>query len=156
VDARLRARGTHFLRKGRLGARVDAANIAGMWRYLQLHEAFVIAALKGEKGAVDWNQLQAWHQKQLAFMQHERLIHLLVLLTCSLLLVLSIGYLGLSPALAPFGMAGLLLVLVAAYVVHYFRLENGVQRWYHLANRIDEKLGVVSARYNEEHPTSFL
>jgi hypothetical protein len=31
-----------------------------------------------------------------------------------------------------------------------------VQRWYLLSNRIDEKLGVASARYNEEHPKSFL
>ena len=127
-----------------------------MWKYLQLHEAFVIACLKGEKGAVDWGQLRVWHEKQLAFLQHERLIHLLVLLTCSVLLVLSIAYLGLSPGLAPFAMAVLLLVLVAAYVVHYFRLENGVQRWYHLSNRLDEKAGLLSARYNEEHPLDFL
>lgn len=127
-----------------------------MWKYLQLHEAFVVAALKGEKGPIDWQQLEAWHQKQLAFLQHERLIHLLVLLTCSVLLVLCVGYLGLAPGLAPFCMALLLLVLVAAYVVHYFRLENGVQRWYHLSNRIDEKRGVLSARYNEEHPIDFL
>ena len=125
-----------------------------MWRYLQLHEAYVIAALKGEKGELDFQQLKAWHAKQLAFMQHERLIHLLVLLACSVLLVLSVGFLALYPVLPAFAMASLLLVLVSAYVVHYFRLENGVQRWYHLSNRIDEKLGVVSHRYNESHPGS--
>jgi hypothetical protein len=31
--------------------------------------------------------------------------------------------------------------------VHYFRLENGVQRWYELANRIDQQLGRVSQSY---------
>lgn len=127
-----------------------------MWKYLKLHEAFVVAALEGKRGAVDWQQLKAWHAKQLSFLQHERLIHLLVLLTCSVLLVLSIGSLALAPGLASFGTAALLLGLVSAYVVHYFRLENGVQRWYHLSNRIDEKLGVVAARYNEEHPNDFL
>ena len=54
----------------------------------QLHEALVIAALRGEK-SVDWLQLKAWHHKQLQFMQHERLIHLLVLLTCSVLVTLT-------------------------------------------------------------------
>jgi hypothetical protein len=127
-----------------------------MWKYLQAHEAFVTAALKGERGPLDPHQLKAWHEKQLRFLQHERLIHLLVLLTCSVLLVLCVGYLGFTRALAPFAMSLLLLGLVAAYVVHYFRLENGVQRWYHLSNRIDEKCGLVSARYNEGHPIGFL
>jgi len=127
-----------------------------MWKYLQLHEAFVRAALDGQKGALDWKQLKDFHLQQTRFMQHERLIHLLVLLTMAVLLVLSIGWLSFAPSLPVFAMALLLLGLVSAYVVHYFRLENGVQRWYHLANRIDEKLGVVSSRYNEEHPTPFL
>ena len=29
----------------------------------------------------------------------------------------------------------------------FFRLENGVQRWYHLSNALDEKRGVVHSRY---------
>ncbi len=127
-----------------------------MWKYLQLHEAFVRACLEGKKGELDWRQLKEFHAQQIRFMQHERLIHLLVLLTMALLLVLCIGYLSLAPSGPVFAMSLLLLLLVAAYVIHYFRLENGVQRCYHLANRIDEKLGVVSARYNEEHPTPFL
>ena len=43
----------------------------------------------------------------------------------------------------------LLLVLLCAYLVHYFRLENGVQRWYHLANQLDERLGRPGARYEQ-------
>ena len=34
----------------------------------------------------------------------------------------------------------LLLGLTSAYLVHYFRLENGVQRWYHLQDRLDARL----------------
>ncbi len=124
-----------------------------MWRYLKLHEAFVRAAL--ERTDVDWSQLKAFHHKQLAFMQHERLIHLLVLLFCALFLLLSIAFLATSPSWPAFAMCAVLLPLVAVYVLHYFRLENGVQRWYHLSNRIDEKLRVVSQRYNEEHPGDF-
>ena len=37
--------------------------------------------------------------------------------------------------------SALLLLLVSAYVVHYFRLENAVQRWYHLGNRLDQLAG---------------
>ena len=123
-----------------------------MWKYLQLHEAFVRAALDRTSPPPDWLQLKQFHLQQIRFMQHERLIHLLVLLTMATLLLLTFGLQSLAPSLPGAGMAVLLLALVSAYVVHYFRLENGVQRWYHLANRIDEKLGVVSARYNEDHP----
>ena len=37
-----------------------------------------------------------------------------------------------------------------AYLLHFFRLENGVQRWYHLSNRIDHELGRVAALYDEK------
>ena len=123
-----------------------------MWKYLQLHEAFVTRALSEAHDAAYWEGLAAFHARQLAFMQHERLVHLLVMLTVSILCLLAFGFVSVVQTLPAFAIAGLLLVLVAAYVVHYFRLENGVQRWYHLSNRVDEKRGVVHARYNEEHP----
>jgi len=43
-------------------------------------------------------------------------------------------------------LVALLFGLSSVYLVHYFRLENGVQRWYHLANRIDERLGLIYPR----------
>jgi hypothetical protein len=125
-----------------------------MWDYIKRHEKFVRGLLEG--GTTNWAELQAFHSKQLKYMQHERLIHLLVLLFVGTYLLLTIGFATAHPSLATLAMSLLLLGLTAVYVVHYFRLENGVQRWYHLANRIDEKLGVVSTRYNEEHPKSFL
>jgi hypothetical protein len=125
-----------------------------MWKYLKMHEQFVRRAL--ESGTTSFAELQTFHAKQLRFMQHERLIHLLVLLFVAVYLLLCIGFVSIYPSIAGFLMTALLLGLTAVYVVHYFRLENGVQRWYHLANRIDEKLGIAAARYNEEHPKSFL
>lgn len=115
-----------------------------MWRYLQAHEAFVRAALAEAHDAAFWDQLADCHAKQLAFMQHERLIHLLVTLAVAVLCLGSVGFSSLSPSLGAFAIAALLLGLVSAYLVHYFRLENGVQRWYHLANAIDAKRGRVA------------
>ena len=127
-----------------------------MWEYMKRHEAFVRRVLAGLEEGVDLGQLREFHEVQIARMQHERLIHLIVTMFCATFLLLAIGYTSARPTVAGALLAGLLLILVAAYLVHYFRLENGVQRWYHLANRIDEKLGVVSARYNEAHPKPFL
>lgn len=123
-----------------------------MWKYLQLHEAFVRRSLGEAHDAAWWEQLATFHAKQLAFMQHERLVHLLVMLTVAALCLASIGFVSVAPSLPGFAIAALLLGLVSAYLVHYFRLENGVQRWYHLSNQIDEKRGAVFARYNEAHP----
>lgn len=129
---------------------MDAGRSGAVWRYLKRHEAFVVKALGEPREEAAWRELRDFHLRQLAFMQHERLVHLLVFLSVCLLCVLGIGYVGWQPSGWGFAMVGLLLVLVVGYVVHYFRLENGVQRWYHLANRLDEKCGLVSARYDEE------
>ncbi|MCC6337922.1 MAG: hypothetical protein IT380_28485 [Myxococcales bacterium] len=120
-----------------------------MWRYLQDHEAFIKKALTEEHDRAYWEGLAGFHEKQVRFMQHERLIHLLVTLTVAVLALGSVVFVAVRPILAGFALAALLLALVSAYLVHYFRLENGVQRWYFLANRIDEKRGVVHARYEQ-------
>jgi len=118
-----------------------------MWEYLRLHEQFVRDALDGKLGDVSFAGLREFHDRQTAFMQHERLIHLIVTMSVALFLLLSLLYVSIRPTVPAGALAALLLVLTSAYIVHYFRLENGVQRWYHLANRIDEKLGKVSAKY---------
>ena len=54
-----------------------------------------------------------------------------------LLFMLGVGYL-------------IALMLLAAYLLHYFRMENGVQRMYTLANRIDARLGRTGATYERD------
>jgi|SRR6516165_3109684 hypothetical protein len=119
-----------------------------MFRYLQLHEQFVIAALAGERGLISLSELKTFHEKQIRYMQHERLIHLIVTLFVATFLLLSIGFAVIHPSWPAFAMAALLLGLFSVYLIHYYRLENGVQRWYHLSNQIDERLGVVAQRYD--------
>jgi hypothetical protein len=120
-----------------------------MWEYMKRHEAFVRRALAEGDAGMSWAELRDWHETQIRRMQHERLIHLIVTMFCATFLLLAIGYTSARPSLAGALLAGLLLVLVAAYLVHYFRLENGVQRWYHLANRIDARLGRLSVDYEQ-------
>jgi len=123
-----------------------------MWDYMKRHEAFVRRALADDAAAVPLGELREFHEAQIRRMQHERLIHLIVTMFCATFLLLAIGYTGSRPSIAGALLAGLLLILVAAYLVHYFRLENGVQRWYHLANRIDARLGRVTADYEARTP----
>ena len=118
-----------------------------MWRYLKAHERFVVDALARPGGGIPMAELKDFHERQIRYMQHERLIHLIVTLFVSTYLLLIVGFIAVHPIWPAFALAALLLPLVGAYVVHYFRLENGVQRWYELANRIDKQLGRVSQSF---------
>ncbi|HSQ40953.1 MAG TPA: hypothetical protein VLM37_01595 [Fibrobacteraceae bacterium] len=67
---------------------------------------------------------------QIRFFQHERLVHLLVTLVVSVLFVAVTLYLSYAPSLPVLAVQLLLLVLTVAYILHYFVLENGVQKLY--------------------------
>ncbi len=118
-----------------------------MWEYLRLHETFVRRALAGDYGSISLAELERFHGRQLQRMQQERLVHLLVTMFVSTFLLLVIGFLAVKWSWPAFALAGLLLLLATAYYVHYFRLENGIQRCYHLANRIEAGQGRVCACY---------
>jgi hypothetical protein len=118
-----------------------------MWRYLQLHEKFMLAALAGQSGNISLAELKAFHEKQIRYMQHERFVHLIVTLFVATFLLLSIGFVVVHPSWPGFAMAALLSGLLSVYLVHYYRLENGVQRWYELSNQIDERLGTLGKEY---------
>ena len=120
-----------------------------MEKYLKRHEAFIRQQLASPGAGTDWPGLARFHRTQIGYLQHERLIHLLVTLffgLCALLLFLFF-------LLHPQAVANILILLVLAllipYLVHYFRLENGVQRWYHLANELERRAGGVSQRYED-------
>lgn len=105
--------------------------------YLKKHEKYVNEAL--EKDAdVDWNWLRDYHRTQIEYLQHERLIHLMVTLTFALLFVITIMFAVCFEKIIILPVSFLLLVLLVPYIAHYFKLENGVQRWYGLYNKLDE------------------
>ncbi len=79
------------------------------------------------------------HLIKISFFQHERLIHLLVTLFYVLFMFLSLYFATIIPNFIIIFF--LLLVILLFYVVHYFRLENGVQYLYKQYDKIKEILG---------------
>jgi hypothetical protein len=120
-----------------------------MEAYLERHEAFVRGQLASAGDGADWAGLARFHRAQIDYMQHERLIHLLVTLFFGLSALLTLLFLVLHPTAMVGVLVFLLLVLLVPYLVHYYRLENGVQRWYHLANEIEARAGNVAQRYDD-------
>ena len=79
---------------------------------------------------------------QIAFFQHERLVHLIVTVLFGLSTVITIPFnlMLMQPALML--LSGLLIVLLVPYIGHYFHLENGVQtlyKYYDFLERIADK-----------------
>ncbi len=70
------------------------------------------------------------HLVQIGFFMHERLVHLIVTV---LFAILSVGvalYCVADPGIPMFLLFGALLILLIPYIMHYYLLENGVQKMY--------------------------
>ena len=106
-----------------------------MKRWCREHERSVTEAL--EAGREDMLLLEN-HLEKLRWLQHERLVHLIVTVMTVMAELLAVWLTLTKPELAPYSAAVVLLlaVLLGFYFYHYFFLENSVQRWYVLAERM--------------------
>ncbi len=86
--------------------------------------------------AEEWNREISLLLTWIGFLQHERLVHLIVLALFSLLTILSVGVFLLTGVWALIALTVLFLSLTVPYIVHYYRLENGIQRLYCLYEQL--------------------
>ena len=108
-----------------------------MKRWCREHERAVKEALAAGQG--DAGLLER-HLEKIRWLQHERLVHLIVTVMTVMAELLAVWLTLTMPELAPWSAAAVLLlaVLLGFYFCHYFFLENAVQRWYRLAERMME------------------
>lgn len=109
-----------------------------MKKYFSEYIAYVIAAL--ENSSTDFSALKSELLTKIAFMQHERLIHLLVTILFAILMFLSFIAFFLSENIGMLAAAVLMLALLIPYIAHYYFLENGVQKLYSLYDKVCQKL----------------
>ncbi|HBH13016.1 MAG: Uncharacterized protein XD91_1587 [Clostridiales bacterium 38_11] len=102
-----------------------------MIKYMQKHEESMMSFINSETYD-NWNALIDYHKTQIEFIQHERLIHLIITIGIAIILSILFG------ALMLFFNSGMLLIILMLivmevfYIIHYYKLENGVQRWYEI------------------------
>ena len=95
----------------------------------------------GKQGAeCDWQAVLEEHLTQIAFFQHERLIHLIVTVTFAILTMISVSLMFITGEIVLTALILLFLVLLIPYVGHYYTLENEVQRMY---GQYDEMLKLI-------------
>ena len=106
--------------------------------FCRRHEAEVGRALEGRvtRQALDT------HLEKLRWLQHERLIHLIVVVLTALAELFCVDLTVLHPETNPLAALCMLAlaVLLGFYFVHYFFLENTTQRWYALAEKLYAQL----------------
>jgi len=110
-----------------------------MIEHMKKHERYVREMLAKNPQQAALQELLEYHDKQIQWMQHERIVHLITMLFVCLFTLLSLGFAVLRPALPGIALGALLMILTVAYIIHYYRLENGVQRWYALADEIKRR-----------------
>lgn len=107
---------------------IDVLKQAGIWE-----NEFRVELAAGKPAA----EVYTLFVERLKWLQHERLVHLLVLMMTVTALLITFGAALYVPEKALVWILILILsVLSGAYVLHYFRLENLVQRWYLIETEI--------------------
>lgn len=108
-----------------------------MGSYITAYMRSVEAALEYEN--TDWQALKREHLVQIEFIQHERLIHLIVTVMCCLLLFIGLCIFFIAELIPFLIVDGLLLILDLCYLLYYCFIENSTQKLYRLYNRICAK-----------------
>ncbi len=78
----------------------------------------------------EWKKILQEHLTQIGFFQHERLVHLIVTVTFAILTMMSIIASIMISNLMLLVLTLLFLVLLVPYIMHYYTLENEVQKMY--------------------------
>lgn len=107
-----------------------------MTKRLNGYLAFLEQETARDLTAAERDALRADLLAQFGFFAHERLVHLLVTLGFALFTLLAFAGAAYSGRLAAAALAALLLALLVPYIVHYYHLENGVQRLYVYYDRL--------------------
>lgn len=86
--------------------------------------------LEQNSPATNWQNVLEEHLIQVGFFQHERLVHLLVTLAFAIFTLIGVFAVFLTGEPGAAVLTLLFLVLLIPYVMHYYLLENEVQKMY--------------------------
>ena len=110
-----------------------------MRAYLTEYLARLEALLADENADTDYEELMRSHLTMIQFMQHERLIHFLVTMLFAIGFFLVLGYFLTTERIILSVLMLLILALLVPYIMHYYFLENSVQKMYRLHDEINRR-----------------
>ncbi|SNU08641.1 hypothetical protein SAMN06297422_1209 [Lachnospiraceae bacterium] len=101
-----------------------------MKKRIQSYLLYIDKLLSEAPEDTDWDKEIEKHLNQIAFFQHERLIHLIVFALVAVCTVMCILAFVINNEIMILPLIVLLFVLLVPYCMHYYLLENSVQRMY--------------------------
>jgi len=96
--------------------------------------------LKHTEKGINWKRVLEDHRVMIGFLQHERLIHLMVTLAVAGMFLVTVLFSLILKSLVLWLVDLLLVGLLLPYIWHYFKLENGVQKLYWLDKEIQKRI----------------
>lgn len=78
----------------------------------------------------DWEKERKKHLVQIGFFAHERTVHLIVMVLFALCTLLSMLYFVFTSEPVILLLTGAFFILLVPYIMHYYLLENSVQKMY--------------------------
>ncbi len=119
-------------------------------KYMKEHEAFISKQLVLNPEGINWQDLKEKHEKMIAYMQHERLVHLLVTIAFGVFLMIALIISVMKPNIAALILTTLFLIMLLLYIAHYFFLENTIQRWYRFSDEIEQRISPFNLGKQEQ------
>ncbi|GIW69880.1 MAG: hypothetical protein KatS3mg101_0627 [Patescibacteria group bacterium] len=111
-----------------------------MDKKIENHEKFIKEILGKIESNSDLQYLSRFHRKMMQHFQAERLVHLIITMFWALFtLIMTIAAIVTENTLF-YILAIILIVLLVPYIIHYYKVENGVQRLYEVDRLLLEKL----------------
>jgi len=109
-----------------------------MTKRIKAYMTYIDQILEKNETGLSYETIIAEHEKQLAFFMHERLVHLLVMLSFAIFTfgVFIANCFAFSISLTILFFA--LMVLLVPYVMHYFLLENSCQYMYRQYDKLQQ------------------
>ena len=86
--------------------------------------------LENPPEGIDYEEEIKKHLVQIGFFMHERLIHLIVTVLFAIMTLATIFFAVAAPSIGLLILTVAFLVLLIPYIMHYYLLENGVQKMY--------------------------
>ena len=99
-----------------------------------------LLAQEASEGSCDWRAVLEEHLTQIAFFQHERLVHLIVTVTFAFLTMLGVCLFLITQEGAVSLLTLFFTVLLIPYIAHYYTLENEVQKMYGQYDEIRKRI----------------
>lgn len=104
---------------------------------------------------VDYETEVKKHLVQIGFFMHERLIHLIVTVLFAIMTVGVILYDVAAPSVPLLLLIAALMCLLVPYVMHYYLLENGVQKMYEQYDELVQRSEAQKKEQAYEEQESF-